>query len=309
VANSRTTVLLQGETGTGKEFMARVLHYNVTRAQGPFIAVNCTAIPHDLFESELFGHERGAFTGATHRKSGLLEQAHQGTLFLDEIGDLDLAMQAKLLRVVQERSFRRLGGDQDCSADFQLIAATNRSLKREVMQGRFREDLFFRLNVIRLELPPLRHRVEDIAPLSFRALMKYSREFGKEAVEIDPPARRALERYVYPGNIRELENIIERAVIFCHGPTITLDVLPNDLHHVANGVTVGMTTGDAKMMRIQIPFDELSLANIEHAVIEERMRSLRDNKTLATKQLGITRFAPSRKLKMDGPAPLRNELW
>jgi two-component system response regulator AtoC len=160
--NLKTTVLLFGETGTGKEFVARVLHHNGPRAQGPFVGVNCTAIPQELFESELFGYERGAFTGANQRKPGLCEQAEGGTLFLDEIGDLNPTMQAKLLRVLQERSFKRLGGRQDIDVDFRLIAATNRDLRKEVAQGTFREDLFFRLHVVSLDLPPLRNRIEDI---------------------------------------------------------------------------------------------------------------------------------------------------
>ena len=171
--NPKSTVLLQGETGTGKEFLARVLHHNGPRSSGPFIGVNCTAIPKDLFESELFGYERGAFTGAHQRKFGLLEKAEGGTLFLDEIGDLDLSMQAKLLRVLQERSFRRLGGTDDILVDFRLMTATNRDLKKEVARGSFREDLYFRLNVVSFDLPPLRARVEDIIPLSMQAIVRF----------------------------------------------------------------------------------------------------------------------------------------
>ena len=167
--NPKSSVLLLGETGTGKEFIARVLHHNGGRALGPFIGVNCTAIPRELFESELFGYERGAFTGAHQRKLGLLDRAESGTLFLDEIGDLDPSMQAKLLRVLQERTFRRLGGTEDIAVDFRLIAATNRDLKKEVGRGAFREDLYFRLNVVTFELPPLRKRVEDIIPLAMQA--------------------------------------------------------------------------------------------------------------------------------------------
>ena len=187
--NPKSTVLMLGETGTGKEFIARVLHHNGGRASNPFIGVNCTAIPRDLFESELFGYERGAFTGAHQRKLGLLDRSEGGTLFLDEIGDLDLSMQAKLLRVLQERTFRRLGGTNDIAVDFRLIAATNRDLKKDIAGGLFREDLFFRLNVVALELPPLRQRTEDILPLSMRALLHYGKEFGKEVTEIDAEAR------------------------------------------------------------------------------------------------------------------------
>src|SRR6185295_13359099 len=227
--NPRATVLLLGETGTGKEFIARVLHHNGPRSGGPFIGVNCTAIPRELFESELFGYERGAFTGASQRKLGLLEQAEAGTLFLDEIGDLDLAMQAKLLRVLQERSFRRLGGTDDISVDFRLLAASNRDLKKEIGRGTFREDLFYRLNVVTLDLPPLRTRTEDIIPLCMRTLVRFGRECGKDLIDIEPEAKDILERYPYPGNIRELQNIIERATIFCHGKTLTISCLPREL--------------------------------------------------------------------------------
>ncbi|MCA9474112.1 MAG: sigma-54-dependent Fis family transcriptional regulator, partial [Nitrospira sp.] len=206
--NHKTTVLLQGETGTGKEFIARVLHHNGPRRNGTFVGVNCTAIPEELFESELFGYERGAFTGANQRKPGLCEQAEGGTLFLDEIGDMNISMQAKLLRVLQERSIKRLGGRDEIAVDFRLIAATNHDLRKQVSDGHFREDLFFRLNVVSLELPPLRQRIEDIIPLSFRALGRYAKDIGKDIQDFSPDARTLLENYPYPGNIRELENII-----------------------------------------------------------------------------------------------------
>src|SRR2546428_3691789 len=211
--NPKSTVLLQGETGTGKEFLARVLHHNGPRSSGPMVGVNCTAIPKDLFESELFGYERGAFTGANQRKLGLLEKAEGGTLFLDEIGDLDQSMQAKLLRVIQERSFRRLVATDDLGVNFRLITATNRELKKEVRRGAFREDLYFRLNVVSFEIPPLRKRVEDILPLCQRAIVRFAQEFSKPIPDINPAARAMLERYQYPGNVRELQNILERALI------------------------------------------------------------------------------------------------
>lgn len=297
VQNSKASVLLQGETGTGKEFIARVLHHNGSRAAGPFIGVNCTAIPRDLFESELFGYERGAFTGAGQRKLGLLERAEGGTMFLDEIGDLDQAMQAKLLRVLQERSFRRLGGTDDIAVDFRLIAATNRDLKKEVARGTFREDLFFRLNVVLFELPPLRKRPEDIIPLCLRALVQYGKEFGKEVLDIDPDARAMLERYAYPGNIRELQNIIERATIFCHGATLTAGCLPHELRETTPPVTVTVTKGDEHVVRIDMPLGKLSLADVDDAIIQEVLRLAGHNKSLAAKHLGLTRFALDRRLK------------
>jgi two-component system response regulator AtoC len=295
--NPKSTVLLQGETGTGKEFLARVLHHNGPRASGPFIGVNCTAIPKELFESELFGYERGAFTGAHQRKIGLLEKAEGGTLFLDEIGDLDLSMQAKLLRVLQERSFRRLGGTDDISVDFRLMTATNRDLKKEVARGTFREDLYFRLNVVSFELPPLRTRVEDILPLSMHAIVRFGKEFGKEVLDIEPEAKALLERYSYPGNIRELENIIERAMILCHGKTLTVNCLPRELREASPQIAVAVTQGDQPIVRVDMLLGKQSLADMEFAIIEEVVRLSGHNKSLAAKHLGITRFALDRRLK------------
>lgn len=295
--NPKTTVLLQGETGTGKEFLARVIHHNGPRKNAPFVGVNCTAIPHELFESELFGYERGAFTGAVQRKPGLCEQAEGGTLFLDEIGDLNASMQAKLLRVLQERSFKRLGGQEEIEVDFRLIAATNRELRKEVEQGNFREDLFFRLNVVSLELPPLRHRLEDIHPLCLRFLYHHSKEIGKDITDLDPEAVTLLQQYRYPGNIRELENIIERAVIFCHGKTLTSGDLPRELHDGAATLAVGTSQGDEQVVRIEMSLGKQSLSDVESSIIEEVMRLSAHNKTLAAKHLGLTRFALDRRLK------------
>ncbi len=295
--NHKTTVLLFGETGTGKEFVARVLHHNGPRAKGPFVGVNCTAIPQELFESELFGYERGAFTGAHQRKPGLCEQAEGGTLFLDEIGDLNPTMQAKLLRVLQERSFKRLGGRQDIDVDFRLIAATNRDLRKEVAQGTFREDLFFRLHVVSLDLPPLRNRIEDIIPLSLQTLVRHSKDLGKDVAAIDPEAQQLLERYPYPGNIRELENIIERAVIFCRGQSLTSGDLPREVQEVAHSAVKVVTQGDQPMVRIEMKLGEHTLGDIENTLIEEVMRVSDFNKSLAAKHLGITRFALDRRLK------------
>ena len=295
--NPKSTVLLLGETGTGKEFVARVLHHNGSRASGPFIGVNCTAIPRDLFESELFGYERGAFTGAHQRKLGLLDRAEGGTLFLDEIGDLDLTMQAKLLRVLQERTFRRLGGTTDIAADFRLITATNRDLKKAITTGAFREDLFFRLNVVALELPPLRQRIEDIFPLSMKALLHYGTEFGKDVTEIDAEARALLECYHYPGNIRELQNIIERATIFCTGRTLTANYLPRELRDQAKQTATVVPHGDGQVIRVEMQVGKHTLGEIEDSIIEETLRLADYNKSLAAKQLGLTRFALDRRLK------------
>lgn len=295
--NLKTTVLLFGETGTGKEFIARVLHHNGPRKKGPFVGVNCTAIPQELFESELFGYERGAFTGANQRKPGLCEQAEGGTLFLDEIGDLNPSMQAKLLRVLQERSFKRLGGQEDIEVDFRLITATNRDLHKDVAQGKFREDLFFRLNVVSLTLPPLRNRTEDILPLCLATLIRQSKDLGKEVTAIEPEAQRLLERYPYPGNIRELENIMERAAIFCRGKSLTQGDLPREVHEEVRSSANAVTRGDQHVIRMEMILGEQTLADIESGLIEEVMRISDYNKSLASKYLGITRFALDRRLK------------
>ncbi len=295
--NPKSSVMLLGETGTGKEFLARVIHHNGARASEPFIGVNCTAIPKELFESELFGFERGAFTGANQRKLGLLEKAEGGTLFLDEIGDLDLSMQAKLLRVIQERSFRRLGGTDDLGVDFRLITATNRDLKKEVGRGAFREDLYFRLNVVSFELPPLRNRVEDIFPLCQRTLVRFAQEFGKQVPELDPEARTLLERYHYPGNIRELQNILERAMIFCQGRTLMASSLPSELREAGKHVAVTTAPGPEPVVRIEMKLGQQSLADVEGAIVEEVLRLADYNKTLAARHLGLTRFALDRRLK------------
>jgi two-component system, NtrC family, response regulator AtoC len=300
--NPRSSVMLLGETGTGKEFFSRVIHHNGPRAAGPFVGVNCTAIPKDLFESELFGFERGAFTGANQRKFGLLEKAEGGTLFLDEIGDLDPSMQAKLLRVIQERAFRRVGGTDDIGVDFRLITATNRDLKKEVARGAFREDLFFRLHVVAFELPPLRKRVEDTVPLCERAIVRFAQEFGKDVPDLDSDARAMLERYQYPGNIRELQNILERALIFCQGRTLTPSCLPGELREQAPPLAVVAGSGREPMVRVEMKLGQQTLADVERAIIDEVIRLDDYNKSLAAKHLGLTRFALDRRLKKTGDA-------
>lgn len=295
--NPKSSVMLLGETGTGKEFLARVIHHNGPRASGPFVGVNCTAIPKDLFESELFGYERGAFTGANQRKLGLLEKAEGGTLFLDEIGDLDLSMQAKLLRVIQERSFRRLGSNDDHGVDFRLVTATNREIKKDVERGLFREDLYFRLNVVMFEIPPLRKRVEDILPLCQRTIMRFAKEFGKPVPEMDPEARSILEEYQYPGNIRELENILERAMIFCSSQTLAANYLPRELRDPVKKVATAVSIGEEQLIRIEMHVGKQTLEQIEESIIEETLRLADYNKSLAAKQLGLTRFSLDRRLK------------
>ncbi|AXA34821.1 MAG: FHA domain-containing protein [Candidatus Hydrogenedentota bacterium] len=229
VAATDATVLITGESGTGKEILARAIHDASRRRSGPFIALNCAAIPSNLFESELFGYERGAFTGAARTTIGKIEAAHGGTLFLDEVGSLDLSLQPKLLRFLQEKAFYRVGGTRAIEADVRVIAATNTDLESAVREGRFREDLWYRLNVIRFVLPPLRHRAEDIAPLAEHFALECARRFGKKILGIDDQAIAILQRYTWPGNIRELANIIERAVILADHPILTA----SDFEHLA----------------------------------------------------------------------------
>ena len=229
VAPSRSTVLLLGESGTGKEIVARAIHAASGRASAPFVAINCGNIPPDLLESELFGHVRGAFTGATNSKKGLFEAADGGTILLDEIGTLSLEIQARLLRVIQEREFRRLGGLENIKVDTRIIAATNTDLAAGVNRGTFREDLYYRLNVIVVKLPALRERPEDIPPLAEHFIRKFSAENRREKLTLDPAALKILMDYAWPGNVRELENVMERAVVLAHGETIGADLFPKNL--------------------------------------------------------------------------------
>ncbi|MCS6896806.1 MAG: sigma-54 dependent transcriptional regulator [Nitrospira sp.] len=227
VADSRTTVLITGESGTGKELVARALHYNSSRRDRPFVAINCAALPETLIESELFGHEKGAFTDATARRTGQFELANSGTLFLDEIGELSLVTQAKLLRVLQEREFTRVGGVQPIKVDVRIVAATNKNLDELVRKGQFREDLYYRVNVIALYLPPLRERGEDIALLAKHFLAKRLEEEKRPPIEFSKDALEILARYPWPGNVRELENVVEQALIWSqNAPFITSEHLP-----------------------------------------------------------------------------------
>jgi len=226
VADSKANVLITGESGTGKEVVARAIHQGGQRRDKPFVAVNCAAIPETLLESELFGHVKGSFTGAVQNKEGLFEVADGGTLFLDEVGELTLAVQVKLLRAIQEKSFRRVGGSTDTRSDVRIIAASNRRLEEEVASGRFREDLYYRLNVIEIPVPTLRERSEDISLLVEHFIEKYSAELDKNVRQVSDEAMARLTAYRFPGNVRELENVIERAVALSHSEVIGLDLLP-----------------------------------------------------------------------------------
>ena len=230
VADTRTNVLISGESGTGKELIARAIHDQGRRKHHPFVVINCGGIPENLMESELFGHVKGAFTGAAFDKKGLFEVADRGTVFLDEIGELSMRLQVKLLRVVQERVFKAVGGNRDISVDIRLISATNKNLEEEVIAGRFREDLFYRLNVIEIRVPPLRERKEDIRPLAQHFLEKYTREMNKEISKISSYAIDLLNKYDFPGNVRELENLMERSVALSDTNILLPDSLALSLH-------------------------------------------------------------------------------
>jgi DNA-binding NtrC family response regulator len=283
VANSRSNVLILGETGTGKELIARAIHYNSKRTSEPFVAINCSAIPENLLESEFFGHSKGAFTGAVYSKRGLFEEADKGTVFLDEIGDLSHHLQVKLLRVLDDREIRPVGSLQSKKVDVRFIAATNMDLLNAVKQGRFREDLYYRLNVINLKLPPLRARGLDMQILAQYFLEKYSAEMGGKAKSIDEEAMTALNNYYWPGNIRELQNVVERAVILCDSAHIRLEHLPEELRE-AEPLHLDMSQGALSIeeftkraiIKYQSKFSEQELASMlgitRKALWEKRKR-------------------------------------
>jgi two-component system response regulator PilR (NtrC family) len=229
IGPTKTNVLIEGESGTGKELVAKAIHHQSPRRDKPFVAITCSAIPDGLMESELFGHMKGSFTGAIANKAGLFEMADGGTVFLDEIGELPLPIQVKLLRVIQERSFRRVGGTEDIMVDVRIISATNKTLEDEVRKGSFREDLYYRLNVLQIRMPPLRERLSDVPILAGHFLEKYAKEHGKEVMGIEPEAMKLLEGYSYPGNVRELENIIERGIALELGSQLSPNSLPTSL--------------------------------------------------------------------------------
>lgn len=285
VANSRSNVLILGETGTGKELIARAIHYNSKRSSEPFVAINCSAIPENLLESEFFGHSKGAFTGAVYSKRGLFEEADKGSVFLDEIGDLSHHLQVKLLRVLDDREIRPVGALQSKKVDVRFIAATNMDISNAVKEGRFREDLYYRLNVINLKLPPLRARGKDIQILAEYFLEKYSVEMGGKAKSIDEETLSVLNNYYWPGNIRELQNVIERAVILCDSTTIRLDHLPEELR-------------EAEPLHLDLSQGSLSIEDFtKRAII--KYQSKYSEQELAS-MLGITRKALWEKRKRWG---------
>jgi Nif-specific regulatory protein len=286
VSKSKATVLLRGESGTGKELIAKAIHFESPRAKGPFIAVNCAAIPETLLEAELFGYERGAFTGAVTAKPGKFELANGGTLFLDEIGEMSPTLQAKLLRVIQEHTFERLGGTKSINVDVRIIAATNKDLEDMVKKGLFREDLYWRLNVVSIFLPPLRERKEDIPLLIEHFLKRFNKEYGRR-ISISSQAMEKLIRYSWPGNVRELENTIERLVILAEKEEITVEDLPI---HIKSEMLKPFNPSNTYSLKKEIE-------ELEKRRIEEALKKCDYNQALAARLLGITQRQIGYKIK------------
>jgi Nif-specific regulatory protein len=285
VAATNTTVLIRGESGTGKEMVAHGIHYNSPRANKPFVKVSCAALPDSLIESELFGYEKGAFTGAEQRKKGRFELAEGGTLFLDEIGDINLATQVKLLRVLQEREFERLGSTDTVKVNVRLLAATNKDLERAIAAGTFREDLYFRLNVFAIFVPPLRERKADLLLLVDHFLEKFAREHRKSIKRISTPAIDMLMSYHWPGNVRELENTLERAVLMCDGQVVHGHHLPPSLQTAeASGTVTRVSLSDA-------------VAGFEKDLIQDALKTTRGNRAKAARLLDTTERVLNYKVK------------
>jgi DNA-binding NtrC family response regulator len=301
VAQARASVLITGESGTGKELVARALHELGPRRTGPFVAINCAAIPEGLIEAELFGHERGAFTDARERRLGRFETASGGTLFLDEIGELSARVQVKLLRVLQERTIERLGATTPIEVDVRVVAATNRNLEQEVAAGRFRSDLYFRIHVVPIALPPLRERREDVRLLVEDFLARASQEAGRAAMRVDPAALAALERYSWPGNVRELENVIERAVALAEGEVIRLEDLPPEIARVERmgGLRDEVQSGELGL--------EQAVARFETDLLLEALERAGWNQTRAAEALSITRRVLKTKMDKLGLVPPDDE--
>jgi two-component system response regulator PilR (NtrC family) len=286
IAPTTSTVLISGESGTGKELVARAIHFNSMRKDRPFVALNCGAVSETLLDSELFGHMRGSFTGADTNKKGLIEVAEKGTIFLDEIGEMSPLVQVKLLRVLQERKFRRLGGTEEVDADIRIIAATNRDLSKMVTEGTFREDLYYRINVIPLRLPPLRERVEDIPLLAEHFVARFASQMGKAVGGISGAALNALKAYPWPGNIRELENAMERAVALERTPSILVDSLPEQVR-TAGAPAVGSPASTEAFP--EAGFDlEQHVQHIEREYIAEALRRAGGVKVKAAELLGMS---------------------
>jgi len=290
-ASEATTILLEGENGTGKDLIAKTLHYQSLRQAEPFIAINCAAIPDTLLESELFGYEKGAFTDARAQKRGIFELADRGTLFLDEIGEIPLMLQAKLLRVLEEQSFRRLGGLKDIKLDLRVVAATNKNLREAVKEGAFRQDLYFRLNVIQILIPPLRDRKDDVLPLTQFFIEHYNRKFKRHIEGVTDHAAKMLLAHDWPGNVRELRNAIERAMILEESSLISTASLPIAISHPDGGETAATAVSQP------FPADGLSLEENERSLLARALEKTNGNQTQAARLLHITRDTLRYKMK------------
>jgi DNA-binding NtrC family response regulator len=308
VAPTEASVMIQGESGTGKELVARAIHRLSARSKAPFVALNMAAVPEELVESTLFGHERGAFTGADRRRIGACEEANGGTLFLDEIGEMPIDLQGKLLRFLQERVYRRVGGDRDIAADVRVVSATNREPITEVREGRMRSDLYYRLHVVPIELPPLRDRRGDVALLATNALMEAASRHGKPFDSIDPAALARLEHAPWPGNVRQLYHLVERCVVLNRGPVLTCEMLPPDIGGSIEGFAQGRPERESDAGQEGEPEQELAeasqivfpLAELEKRAIEHALRVCKGSATEAARLLGVSAATVYRKLKSYG---------
>ena len=287
-----SSLLLQGESGVGKDCLAKAVHHASPRAQAPFVAINCAALPSNLIESELFGYEKGAFTDAKSRKQGLLEQADGGTILLDEITELDINLQAKLLRVLEEGTFRRVGGLKDVNFTARVIAASNRNLKNETECGHFRLDLYYRLAVIQIDIPPLCERGDDVVLLAEYYLRSFGTRPGRQNIEgLSPEVARALKLYDWPGNVRELRNVIERAIVLEDGNVISMKSLPPDIFHSPDlkPTRVDHVSFDPQKVLFSLPSDGISLEELETSLMKQALAQCHGNQTRAAKLLGLTR--------------------
>ena len=274
------TILIQGESGTGKELIAKAIHYESARAEKPFMAINCAAVPETLLESELLGHEKGAFTDAKSQKRGLFETADGGTIFLDEIGDMEMGMQAKLLRVLEERSFRRVGGTKEIPVDVRIVSATNQDLLKLIEEKRFRKDLYYRIQVIPIYLPPLRERTDDILVLAEHFIAAYNKEFGKSVQSISKMAAKFLAEYNWPGNVRELKNVIERAVILESEDSLLLEHLPQEIVAKTSGPAAGP-------LSFRLPPEGIDIEDVEREMIRQALELAEGNQSKAARKLNL----------------------
>jgi transcriptional regulator with GAF, ATPase, and Fis domain len=297
IAKSNASILITGETGTGKELIASLVHYNSLRAKQSFVKVNCAALQENLLESELFGHEKGAFTSADRQRIGRFEQANGGTLFLDEIGDMSASTQAKVLRVLQEHEFERLGGMKTIKVDVRIIAATNKNLKEAISKNLFREDLYYRLNTVSIEMPSLRERKDDVLPLANYFVNKYGEEIKKSIVGFSPQAAKYLTRHNWPGNIRELQNTIERAVLMAEDNVLNVEDL---------AISSGSSDGSADSVKIKIPPGGIKLDDLERDTILEALKMSNWVQKDAAELLGVSRRVLNYKVKIHN---ITHERW